>query len=73
MSDAYGKDEEDEVERPRFERGSFEDWEIECIDSAHYAIYRKGYNEEWQDANGDNLHFDTKAEAEEYLRKEFEK
>lgn len=49
----------------------FEDWEVVCIDSESYAIYRKGYNEEWQDEQGDNLVFDTVEEAEQYLRNFF--
>ena len=31
-----------------------------------WAIYMKGYNTEYQDANGDNLIFDTKKEALEF-------
>lgn len=54
-----------------FERGRFEDWEVVCIDSETYAIYRKDYNEEWQNEQGDNLVFDTAEEATQYLRNTF--
>jgi hypothetical protein len=51
--------------------GAALDWEVVCIDSESYAIYRKGYNEEWQDAQGDNLVFNTDEEATQYLRNTF--
>ena len=55
----------------KFERGKFEDWEVVCVDSATYAIYRKNYNQEWQDEQDDNLVFDTQAEAVAYLKEAF--
>ena len=58
-----------------FDRGAFEDWQVERVDTndptANYAIYHKIYNQEWEDEDGINLVFETKEEAEEYLRKEF--
>ena len=60
-----------EVNTEKFDRGAFEDWQVECIDTANYAIYHKTYNQEWEDEHGNNLVFETEAEAEEYLRKEF--
>ena len=45
-----------------------EEWEVVCIDSENYAIYRKDVNEEWQDEQGDNLVFETEQEANAYLQ-----
>lgn len=55
-----------------FNKGKFEDWEVVCVDSATYTIYRKDCNQEWQDEKGDNLCFETKKEAVAYLEKVFE-
>ena len=44
------------------------EWEVVCIDSENYAIYRKDVNEEWQDEQGDNLVFETEQEANAYLQ-----
>lgn len=54
-----------------FNKGKFEDWEVVCVDSATYTIYRKDYNQEWQDEKGDNLCFETKKEAVAYLKEAF--
>lgn len=54
-----------------FDRGRFEDWEVVCVDSTTYAIYRKNYNQEWQDRHGDNLVFETEEEAVAYLKEVF--
>lgn len=51
----------------------FNEWEVVCIDSESYAIYRKNYNEEWQDEHGDNLVFDSAEEANQYLKNVFDK
>jgi len=56
-----------------FDRCEFEDWEVQYLCDDQYVIYHKDYNQEWQNEDGDNLVFDTKEEAEEYLRKEFGK
>ena len=55
-----------------FNKGKFEDWEVVCVDSATYTIYRTDYNQEWQDEQGDNLVFETETEAVAYLEKVFE-
>ena len=54
-----------------FNKGKFEDWEVVCVDSATYTIYRKNCNQEWQDEQGDNLVFDTETEAVDYLKETF--
>lgn len=45
-----------------------DDWEVVCVDTECYAIYRKDLNEEWQDEHGDNLVFETEQEAKAYLQ-----
>lgn len=55
----------------KFERGRFEDWQVEFIDTKHYAIFHKVWNQEWQDEKGDNLCFETKKEAVAYLKEAF--
>ena len=56
-----------------FNRGKFEDWQVEFIDTKHYAIFHKEVSQEWQNEEGNNLCFETKKEAVAYLKKEFGK
>ena len=51
----------------------FEDWQVELVIDKHYAIFHKEVNQEWTDANGDNLCFETAKEARQYLAKVFKK
>ena len=65
------------MEVKEFNRGRFEDWQVEFIDEdhngKHYAIFHKVWNQEWQNEQGDNLCFETKKEAVAYLKKAFER
>ena len=45
------------------------DWEAERVGDI-WAIYGKNFSGEWIDANGDCLAFDTKKEAEQYIKEE---
>ena len=45
------------------------DWEAERVGNI-WAIYGKTFSGEWIDANGDCLAFDTKEEAEQYIKEE---
>jgi len=46
-----------------------DDWEAERVGDI-WAIYGKNFSGEWIDANGDCLAFDTKKEAEQYIKEE---
>jgi hypothetical protein len=43
-------------------------WEPESIGDGTWGIYGKNYAGEWIDKNGDYLCFDTKAEANQYIK-----
>jgi hypothetical protein len=43
-------------------------WEAEAIGDGTWAIYGKNFAGEWIDANGDYLCFDSKKEANQYIK-----
>lgn len=43
-------------------------WEAEYIGDGSWGIYGKNFSGEWIDANGDYLCFDSKAEANQYIK-----
>ena len=63
------------MEVKEFNRGRFEDWQVEFIDEdhngKHYAIFHKEISQEWQDEQGYNRVFETKKEAVAYLKEAF--
>lgn len=47
------------------------EWQVERIAYRHYAIFHREVNIEWTDEHGDNLCFETAAQAHRYLNDQF--